>query len=188
MVPPDETAEPATPPVIPERGQTTDRFVILGLLGGAGWARSTPPTIGAGSQDRDQGSARGAAGADTVDARTRLLREAQAIAKLSHPNVVVVFDVGTLGEGIFLAMEFVDGHTLGFWLHAEPRSWREILAMFLNAGRGLTAAHAAGIVHRDFKPDNVMVSKDGQVRVMDFEPPAERHDQPGQGQASGTHC
>jgi serine/threonine protein kinase/tetratricopeptide (TPR) repeat protein len=100
--------------------------------------------------------------------RLRLLREAQAIAKLSHPNVIVVFDVGTFGDSVFIAMEFVEGNTVGYWLQASPRTWREVIKIFSAAGRGLMAAHAAGMVHRDFKPDNVMVGKDGQVRVMDF--------------------
>ncbi len=108
--------------------------------------------------------ARGAA----EDQRARLLREAQAIAKLQHPNVVVVFDVGTFGDDVFIAMEFVEGWTVGAWLEAAPRTRRDILDVYLAAGRGLAAAHAAGLVHRDFKPDNVMVTKDGQVRVMDF--------------------
>jgi tetratricopeptide (TPR) repeat protein len=79
-----------------------------------------------------------------------------------------VHDVGTFDERVFLAMEFVEGHTLRYWLQAEPRSWREIVRVFAQAGHGLAAAHRAGLVHRDFKPDNVMVGRDGQVRVMDF--------------------
>src|SRR6185437_14158091 len=85
-----------------------------------------------------------------------------------HPNVVVVFDVGTFEEKVFIAMEFVDGNTVTYWLEQKPRTWREILNVFIAAGRGLIAAHEKGLVHRDFKPDNVMVGKDGQVRVMDF--------------------
>src|SRR4029077_6874529 len=91
-----------------------------------------------------------------------------AIARLSHPNVVVVYDVGTFQETVFIAMEFVEGHTLGYWLQAKQRSWREVVDVFLLAGRGLVAAHTAGLVHRDFKADNVMITKGGQVRVMDF--------------------
>jgi tetratricopeptide (TPR) repeat protein len=99
----------------------------------------------------------------------RLLREAQALAQLSHPNVVQVVDVGRVGGGqLFLAMELVMGCTLTRWLGAQPRSWREIVDVFLAAGRGLAAAHAADMIHRDFKPDNVMVDDDGRVRVMDF--------------------
>ncbi|MCY1060543.1 serine/threonine-protein kinase [Nannocystis sp. SCPEA4] len=101
------------------------------------------------------------------DARTRLLREAQALAKLSHPNVVAVHDVGAAGERVWLAMEFVEGRTLTAWCE-RPRSVREVLDVMTAAGRGLEAAHRAGLVHRDFKPDNVMVGDDGRVRVMDL--------------------
>ncbi|MES1207857.1 MAG: serine/threonine-protein kinase, partial [Pseudomonadota bacterium] len=107
-------------------------------------------------------------GSSDADGGTRLLREAQAIARLSHPNVVVVFDVGTFRESVFIAMEFVEGHTLAYWIEAQKRTWREVLDVYCAAGRGLVAAHAAGLVHRDFKPDNVMITKSGQVRVMDF--------------------
>src|SRR4051812_8285324 len=100
--------------------------------------------------------------------RERLLREAQALARLSHPHVVAIHDVGTFGESVFIAMEFVEGKTLRQWLQAEPRSRRAILDIFLAAGEGLAAAHAAGLIHRDFKPDNVMVGDDGRVRVFDF--------------------
>src|SRR6478752_10561703 len=85
--------------------------------------------------------------------RDRLLREAQALAKLQHPNVIAVYDAGTYGEQVFLAMEFVEGRTLRDWLH-ESRTPAEVLDVFLAAGEGLAAAHRAGLVHRDFKPDN----------------------------------
>jgi len=107
---------------------------------------------------------RGGAG----EGRIRLMREAQAIAKLSHPNVVTVYDVGTYQNDVFIAMQFVDGHTIGYWMHAEPRDWPEVLRVFSEAGRGLAAAHEKDLVHRDFKPDNVMIGLDGSVRVMDF--------------------
>lgn len=101
-------------------------------------------------------------------ARTRLLREAQALARLSHPNVVPVYDVGVIDDRVFIVMEFVSGQTLRAWVAAEDRPWREIWAAYEQAGRGLAAAHEVGLVHRDFKPDNVQVGDDGRVRVLDF--------------------
>ncbi|HEY0476617.1 MAG TPA: serine/threonine-protein kinase [Kofleriaceae bacterium] len=97
-----------------------------------------------------------------------LLREAQAMAQLAHPNVVTVFDVGSIDDRVFIAMELVDGVTLAQWLDARRRSQGEILAAFRAAGSGLAAAHAVGLIHRDFKPDNVLVGNDGRIRVTDF--------------------
>jgi eukaryotic-like serine/threonine-protein kinase len=105
--------------------------------------------------------------AATETARARLLREAQAMARVSHPNVIPIFDVGMWGDQVFLAMELADGGTLSGWLE-EGHSWREVLERFLAAGRGLQAAHEAGLVHRDFKPANVLVSRAGRVYVTDF--------------------
>src|SRR4051794_1363964 len=106
---------------------------------------------------------------DAADAlRERLLREAQALARLSHPNVIAVYDVGVYEGHVFIAVEFVAGKTLRQWVAQERRSEREILDVFLAAGEGLAAAHRVGLVHRDFKPDNVMVGDDGRVRVLDF--------------------
>ena len=90
----------------------------------------------------------------------RMLREARALAKLDHPNVVTIFDVGILDRQVYIAMEFVSGTTLRAWLHHRTRSVDEILGVFVQAGRGLAAAHAAGLVHRDFKPDNALVGDD----------------------------
>ncbi|HSA24558.1 MAG TPA: tetratricopeptide repeat protein, partial [Myxococcota bacterium] len=98
----------------------------------------------------------------------RLQREGQALARLSHPNVVPVFDVGAHEGQLFVAMEQVDGWTLERWLQAEPRTVGQILEVFEAAGQGLAAAHRAGLIHRDFKPANVMVGRDGRVRVTDF--------------------
>ena len=98
----------------------------------------------------------------------RVLREAQALAKLAHPNVVTVHDADSIDDMVFVAMELVDGSNLGKWLRQRPRTPPEILQIFIQAGRGLAAAHAAGLVHRDFKPDNVLVGHDGRVRVVDF--------------------
>jgi serine/threonine protein kinase len=100
--------------------------------------------------------------------RTRLLREAQAMARLSHPNVVSVFDVGTFGDDVFVAMELVEGTTLKQWMQAKAHSTREVLAVFVQAGRGLEAAHERELVHRDFKPENVVVDSQGRARVLDF--------------------
>ncbi len=100
--------------------------------------------------------------------RERLFQEARAMAKLAHPHVVAVHDVGTFEDHIFIAMEFVEGATLRAWLRAKIRTPKEIVAAFVDAGRGLAAAHAAGLVHRDFKPENVLIGKDGRARVTDF--------------------
>src|SRR5439155_5865060 len=102
------------------------------------------------------------------EGRARLLREAQAMAQLTHPNVVAIHDVGTFGDQVFIAMEYVEGRTLSEWLSATKRPWREIVSLFAQAGRGLAAAHAKNIVHRDFKSDNVWVGEDGRARVLDF--------------------
>ncbi len=102
------------------------------------------------------------------DYETRLLREAKAMARLSHPHVVPVYDVGFVDDRPFLAMEFVDGETLKTWQRAEGRTWRQVLDAYLRAGRGLAAAHEVGLVHRDFKPENVLVARGGEVKVTDF--------------------
>ncbi len=103
-----------------------------------------------------------------VEGKARLLREAQAMAKLAHPNVAAIYDVGLCGEQVYVAMEFIKGETLKAWSERHRGDWRRLVAMFVDAGEGLEAAHCAGLVHRDFKPENVLVGDDGRPRVLDF--------------------
>ena len=107
-------------------------------------------------------------GTEADSQQRRLLREAQALARVSHRNLVMVFDVGSLQGRVWIAMEYVAGDTLEEWLAREHRSWSEIVGVLAEAGRGLAAVHSAGLVHRDFKPGNVVVRKDGTVQVLDF--------------------
>ncbi|MBL4687703.1 MAG: tetratricopeptide repeat protein [Nannocystaceae bacterium] len=105
-----------------------------------------------------------------AEIRARIMREAQAIARVQHPNVVQVFDVGEVDYAVWVAMEYVDGETIKVWAgqEARRRSWQEVVHAFVCAGEGLAAAHRADIVHRDFKPENVMIGRDGRIRVLDF--------------------
>ena len=89
------------------------------------------------------------------------------MAKIAHPNVIVVHDAGSVGDEVFIAMELVDGANLADWERAAPRPWREVVDVYLQAARGL-AAHRVGLVHRDFKPHNALIATDGRVRVLDF--------------------
>ncbi len=100
--------------------------------------------------------------------QTRMLREAQALARVRHPNVVTVHDVGLHQNELFIAMELLEGITLKQWLREKKRHWREIVEKFIPAGRGLLAAHRAGLIHRDFKPSNVLFGHDNRVHVIDF--------------------
>ncbi|MEP6865615.1 MAG: protein kinase [Deltaproteobacteria bacterium] len=164
-------------------GDRVGRYLVLSTLGTGGMGQ----VFAAYDPQLDRKIAlkvlRANLGANTKDARARLKREAQAIAQLNHPNVVAVYDVGTTstpgagpgvstpgsnGEDVYIAMEFVEGDTLTTWLKRWPRTWREILEVFHQAARGLMAAHSVGLLHRDFKPDNVLVGGDGRVRVTDF--------------------
>ncbi len=167
-----EKTQPARAEVEPELGSGSrlGRYLVRGKIGSGGMGvvyEAHDPELNrklAVKLMRPQASE----GISASDGRARLMREAQAMARLAHPNVIAIHDVGTFGEQVFIAMEHVEGQTLTQWLAEKPRSWRQIVAMFVQAGRGLAAAHSAGILHRDFKPDNVIVALDGRARVLDF--------------------
>ena len=157
------------PTTLLDRGNLIDRYVILAHLGHGGMG----VVYAAYDPELDRKVAlklllpQRAGGLDGAG-RARLLREAQALARLAHPNVVAIYDVGTHNERVWIAMEFVAGQTLGAWATDKPRQWPGILAVIADVARGVAAAHAAGLVHRDLKPDNVMIDGKGRVRVMDF--------------------
>ncbi len=156
-----------TEPVV-ALGDTIGRYVVLRRIGAGGMG----VVFAAYDPQLDRKIAlkllRTGIGLGEREANARLVREAQSIARLNHPNVVAVYDVGTAGTDLYLAMEFVEGDTLTHWLRRWERPWPEVVAMFVEAGRGLAAAHAVGLLHRDFKPDNVLVGSDNRVRVSDF--------------------
>jgi serine/threonine-protein kinase len=165
----EHRTEPLAPRAEPdlERGALIGRYIVLHRLGGGGMGVvyvAYDPEL----DRRLVVKLLRSTANDETQARTRLLREAQALARLQHPNVIAVHDVGTLGDDVFIAMEYVEGLTLRGWLNERKRTVEEIVDIFLQAGRGLAAAHAAGLVHRDFKPENTLVGKDGRARVLDF--------------------
>ena len=147
-----------------ERRSALGRYVVIDRLGSGGMGvvySAYDPELG-------RKVAIKVLSADAQISQARLRREAQAMARLQHPNVIAVYDVGVVQERVFIAMELVEGPTLSAWLTADTRSWQETLELFLQAGRGLAAAHAVGLVHRDFKPGNVLVGSGGRARVGDF--------------------
>ncbi|HEY1547171.1 MAG TPA: serine/threonine-protein kinase, partial [Kofleriaceae bacterium] len=146
-------------------GSKIGRFVVVGTLGSGGMG----VVYAAHDRELDRHVALKVmrTSAATEEERTRMQREGQAMARVTHPNVITVHEVGVDGAFVFLAEELLDAGTLGSWLEAR-HSHAEIVEKFELAGRGLAAAHAAGLVHRDFKPDNVLLGKDGRVRVADF--------------------
>ena len=162
---------PAPPPAddLPEKGAVIGRYVVLDLKGVGGMGI----LVSAYDSQLDRKVALKLVRPDLehkggADSRTRLIREAQLMARVRHPNVLSVYEVGERGEQVFIAMELVEGHTLRAWLREKKRTRDEVLAVFLQAGRALEAAHAAGVVHRDFKPDNVLVDASGRAQVTDF--------------------
>src|SRR5262245_30962033 len=155
-----------------DRGAQVGRYLVLGRIGEGGmgvvYAGYDPELDRKVAIKLLRAAPKKRSASDSTDTQARLLREAQALARISHPNVVPIYDVGTYQERVFIAMEFVEGTTAKKWIKEKRPAWREVVEMFLAAGRGLAAAHAAGLVHRDFKPENVLVGRDGRVRVMDF--------------------
>ncbi|MCA9656315.1 MAG: serine/threonine protein kinase, partial [Myxococcales bacterium] len=152
----------------PARGDQVGRYIIVDVIGTGGMGQ----VFSAYDPELDRKIAlkllRIKARRSDRRAGERLVREAQALAKLAHPNVVTVFDAGAHGDQVFVAMEHIQGITLKAWLRERERSWQEVVDVMREVGRGLAAAHAAGLVHRDLKPDNVMLGRDGRARVLDF--------------------
>ena len=152
-----------------ERGATIGRHVVLRKLGAGGMG----VVYAAYDPELDRKVALklllpAASGVGGGKRRDRLLREAQALARLADPHVVSVHEVGVVDGAVYLAMEYVPGVDLQRWLAARPRGWREIADVMGQAGAGLRAAHRVGVIHSDFKPSNVLVGDDGRVRVADF--------------------
>jgi len=149
-----------------ERGTSVDRYVVLYELGSGGMGivyAAYDPQL-----DRKVALKLLHANSRSNRARARLLREAKAIARITHPNVVTVHDVGTYEGRVFVAMEYVEGLTLRRWLQERRRPWAEVLAVLQRAGQGLAAAHEGDLIHRDFKPDNVLIEDGGRAVVLDF--------------------
>ena len=163
----DVSLSRAMGPVHRRTGLANSRYVVLEEIGRGGMGR----VLRAYDPKLQREVALKVLHGATLDdeATSRLVREARAMAKLSHPNVVSVYDVEERpGDEVVLVMEYVAGQTLRSWLRAQQRDWRAIVEVFAAAGLGLAKAHASGLLHRDFKPSNVLVADDGRVKVTDF--------------------
>jgi serine/threonine protein kinase len=162
---------PTTPTVAAENAAAPGRigrYTVLGPIGQGGMGivvRALDPQL---RREVAIKLLRPGRGGLAEEMQARMLREARAMAALSHPNVVPIYDIGEHDGGLYIAMQFLAGANMSGWLRREKPPWRRVLGVFRAAGRGLAAAHTAGLVHRDFKPANVIVGDDGRVRVVDF--------------------
>ena len=187
--PSSDDALPVVAPADLDAGTAIGRYIVLGRIGSGGMGevcvaydreldRKVALKLLRPSLDVDAAARRGL--------EARLQREARAMAKLHHPNVVPVHDIGEWQSRVFIAMEYIEGGTLRSWLHERTRSWREIRAMFVTTARALAAAHEVGLVHCDFKPTNVLVDRSGRPFVADFGLATSRDHEDGSHEMGGT--
>jgi tetratricopeptide (TPR) repeat protein len=166
-----ELASDSAPPITGDHGAVEvgsfiGRFEVVRALGQGGMGQvvlARDPDLG-----RDVALKLLRPGTHSVKQQERLLREARSMARLSHPNIVTVYDVGRHDDQIWVAMEYIEGQTLARRISSTGKPWHEVRDLFIDAARGLEAAHEMGIVHRDFKPDNVLIDGSGRAHVADF--------------------